>query len=417
MAQSTHPTIRPWLLALAALLLLAGGALAAPRPAAEAPAGDLLYALVSVPAPGTNRIYGFRADPATGALAALPGFPVSSGGSGTLEPSSRQISFDPARRRLYVLNGGSDSLSVFEVSLTTGALAPLPWSPLALGARLPSTAWNCVAAHPSGSPVLVARSDGQIASYRVDAAGAAPTPGSPFSAGAARPYSCAFSPDGSYFYAGGNTGGDPDDRRVAGFAVSGATGALTALPGSPFDAGSDFPAPAGVDAAGRLFVASLFADELRAFTTSGGVPGGVSGNPFSSGLLEVVAGALHPAGYLVLADRIETEPVDNGQVGVYRVSGGGAATTLSPVAGSPFDAGTEDSDALGTWALAISHGGSHLYAANAYSRNITAFSFDPATGALSGRSVQPPDTLGASGLLTGLVAVGQRAAFLPLVNR
>lgn len=69
--------------------------------------------------------------------------------------------------------------------------------------------------------------------------------------------------------------------------------------------------------------------------------------------------------------------------------------------------------------LALNSGGIFLFAANGSSRDITRFAVDPATGTLSGATTQPADTLGNSGLITGLAyspsAVGAAAA--PVLSR
>ncbi len=66
---------------------------------------------------------------------------------------------------------------------------------------------------------------------------------------------------------------------------------------------------------------------LIRFTTSSGVPGAASGNPFPSGLTEAVHGVLRPAGYYLVSDWI------GNRVGVYRINNSGASTTLTAVSG------------------------------------------------------------------------------------
>lgn len=387
MAEMVRTAVTARLRLLAALVLLAGGWLAAsPRTALAATPGDLLYALVAVDG-GFNQIYGFRADPVTGGLTALPGFPLATGGTGTSITVGEQMAYDAANRRLYALNDGSNTVSGFSVNLTSGALTPLPWSPLALAAD----GWNCIDVHPSGSP-LVMGGTSQVASFQVSPTSATAAAGSPFSTGAAYPFSCTFSQNGAYVYFGGNLG-----SLVAGFSVNAASGVLTPLAGSPFDAGAGFPAAYATDGAGRLFSANIFAGQARVFTTASGIPAPVSGNPFASGLGGAVFGLLHPNGYYMVADRAGA----TGKVGVFRIAGSGAATTLAAVAGSPFDAGGAE-----THVLALGRGGAYLYAANAASRNITTFSVS-ATGALSSPVVQPANTLGAAGRISGMALAEQ----------
>ena len=58
---------------------------------------------------GPNQIYGFQVNPTTGALTLLPDFQAS-GGTGGPQVDSEHVTF--AHGRLYVVNVGSDSLSV-----------------------------------------------------------------------------------------------------------------------------------------------------------------------------------------------------------------------------------------------------------------------------------------------------------------
>lgn len=354
----------------------------------QAAGGGYVYALLDVGG-GANQIYGFQVNELTGALTALSGFPVSTGSNGTGNFISERMAFDAANSRLYVINDGSDTASAFAVNMTTGALTALPFSPINLG----SGNWNCLAVHPGGSPLIVGDGDGTptVASFNVSATSAVAAAGSPFATGAARPFSCAFSRDGAYVYAGGNLG-----PSLAGFVVNATTGVLTALPGSPFTSGADAPIAYATDSAGRLFVANQAANQVRAFTTSGGLPSPALSNPFTSGLTQASHGLLHPNGYYLVADRIDD------RVGVYRISGSGSGTTLSAVSGSPFAAGGSLTNIL-----ALNQSGAFLFAANGDTRNLTTFSLNAATSALTSLGTQPANTLGAAGRITGLAYAGQ----------
>src|SRR4029450_4999362 len=144
----------------------------------------------------------------------------------------------------------SQTLSAFAVDRTTGALALLPFSPISLGVG----SLTCVAVHPTGSPVVVGSGPAaspNLASFVVSGTTASAAPGSPFSTGTARPFSCAFSRDGPFVYAGGNAG-----TAMAGFGVAPGSGVLSPLPGSPFAPGGSNPVAYATDVAGRLFSAS-----------------------------------------------------------------------------------------------------------------------------------------------------------------
>lgn len=350
--------------------------------------------------PSGNQIYGYSVNETTGALTLLPGFPISTVGNGERNPdntSSERLTIDRANQRLYALNSESRTVSAYAINPTTGALAPLPFSPINLG-RVGQ--WNAIAVHPSGSPLVVGDGTGRLLSYQITATTATAAAGSPYSTSNAFPFSATFSQDGNYVYTGGSRG-----STIAGFGVNVATGVLTALAGSPFASGDDFPLAYATDAAGRLFVANYNTGQVRVFTTASGIPSSVSGNPFTAGLRGVVHGILHPNGFYLVADE------GNNRVGVYRINGSGSATTLAAVTGSPFGAGGSYTEVL-----ALNQAGTFLFAANAGSRNLTTFSVNPATGALTALDTQPANTIGASGRLMGMAYLPAPPVSCPTIS-
>jgi 6-phosphogluconolactonase (cycloisomerase 2 family) len=352
-------------------------------------AAGFVYALREVNG-GANQIYGFQVDPITATLSLLPGFPMSSGGNGTALDASEQLAY--ANGRLFVLNDGSDTVTVFSVNRSSGALTAAPFSPISIGAGT----WLCVAASPSASDVVAGAGEGSAVSFALTASTATPAPGNPYSLGGFGAFSCGFSRGGNYVYVGGNSG-----TKFAGFGVDAGSAALTALSGSPYDSGGTSPVGYATDSSNRLFAANAIGSQLRAFTTSAGVPSPVSGNPFTSGLTLAIRGILHPFGYYIVADRTDT------RIGIYRISGSGSGTTLSAVAGSGVGTGGSETNGI-----AVTPDGGVLIAANGTSRNLTMYRVDPATGTPTFVSVQGTNTLGPSGEITGLAfAPGAMPAF------
>jgi 6-phosphogluconolactonase (cycloisomerase 2 family) len=342
-----------------------------------------------------NEIFGYSVNETTGALTALPGFPLGTGGNGTGSDAFQRIAYDPANARLYALNDGSNTISAYSVNRTMGAIAPLPFSPMSLGDRL----WYCVSVAPNGSTLLAGELlSGTIASFSITSSSATQAAGSPYNSNS-QAASCAFSQDGAYFYAGGNP------ANFAGFSVNGTTSVLTALSGSPFNSGGTVPIGFASDNAGRLFMTNAVSNTVRVFTTLGGVPSPVLGNPFTSGLTFGIYGILHPGGYYMVSDR------GGNRVGVYRIQGSGPSTTLTAVSGSPFGSG-----GTFTQGLALNRAGTFLLAANGNSRNVTTYAVDAATGALNAANVQPPNTSGSTGTLTGMAYVpGLFGVYVPLI--
>ncbi len=344
-----------------------------------------LYVMNDNPAGAGNQVYGFQVNETTGALTALSGFPVATGGLGVNSLVCERMTIDKANRRLYVINDGADTVSAYSINPATGALTALPFSPIALGAGT----WNSIAVHPGGSPLVIG--DGnttapRVLSFQITATTATAAAGSPYTTGSAPALSAVFSHDGNYYYGGGNMG-----AVFGGFSVNAATGVLTALAGSPFSSTTGNPVSHAMDAAGRLFVATA-TPEIRVFTTSSGIPTPVNGNPFPpAGLTQRRDGLIHPRGFYIVAGNT------GNNVGVFQINGSGASTTLAAAPGSPFATGGTTANVL-----ALNQSGLFLYVANRLSRNVTTFAFNTATGQLTSLGVQPSNTIGAAGFLSGM---------------
>jgi 6-phosphogluconolactonase (cycloisomerase 2 family) len=364
---------------LGAAMCLAIMGTAKPAAAATPP---YVYALQTVDG-GANQIFGFRLDPVTGTLTALPGFPVATGGTGPAVTWAGQLVYGGGR--LFALNDGSNTLSVFAVNEATGALTPLPFSPIALGVAN----WICVAVHPSGSPVIVGEFTGStVTSFVVTATSATAAPGGPFDTHSSTD-SCTFSRTGNFVYMGGF------GNHFAGFSVASSTGVLTAVSGSPFDSGTFYPGAFAMDNDGRLFLANSNGSVVNAFATdAAGVPTASAGSPFlGNQCCGALSGIVHPAGFYMVAGFLPSQAV-----AVYRIAGSGAGTTLNVV--DDFASGGEF-----TSTLAVTPQGSLLVAGNRNSRNLTVFRVNQASGGLTSLGIQPADTLGATGFVTGLALV------------
>ncbi|HMY74466.1 MAG TPA: hypothetical protein PLQ88_21790, partial [Blastocatellia bacterium] len=94
---------------------------------ATARAQGLLYVLRYVSG-SENQIYGFQVNETTGALSALAGFPLGTGGSSDNVLVSEQLAIDAINGRLYVINKVSNTVSAYAINSTTGALTALPFS-------------------------------------------------------------------------------------------------------------------------------------------------------------------------------------------------------------------------------------------------------------------------------------------------
>lgn len=368
--------------------------LALAAPSARAAAAGFLYALTEDKVPKGSTINAFAVNESTGALTLVPGSPFAAGGNGSGLAAGERLAVDRANKRLYAINDGSDTLSAFSIDPGSGALTALPFSPIALGAGV----WVTVAVHPSGSPVVVGDNNGNtLASFVITPTSSTAAAGSPFPA--VTVLSAAFSQNGAFIYTGGQSG-----ELINGFSVNATTGVLNALANSPFATGSSIPNAYATDAAGRMFMScpnpnfdNPAFSSVRVFTTTAGIPAPAGG--CISGLSQGFHSTLHPNGFYLVADQVAVS-----QIGVYQVTGSGAATTLTAVAGSPFATGGNS-----TQSIALNQLGTFVYAANAFSRNLSILSLNPATGVLGAPTLQAPDTLGTSGKTNGL-------AYISMVN-
>ncbi|MGC2236158.1 MAG: beta-propeller fold lactonase family protein [Pyrinomonadaceae bacterium] len=352
-----------------------------------------------------NQIYCFKVNETTGTLVPAAGFPVSSGGNGVTGTQSELLTIDRASNRLYAINKGSNTVGAFTINTTTGALTPMPFSPLTVVTNAVT-----IAVHPTGSPLVVGGNTGTPLSgvYRADSfditsTTATQAAGSPFNTGGARPFSSVFSRDGNYYYVGGAL-----STTFAGLSVDTGTDILTTLPSSPYNVGSPTTLAYATDTQGRLFTANRTDGGLRVFTTSGGVPTAVSGSPFATSFTGLTDGVLSPnEQFYVVADS------SGSQVASYQISGAGAATTLSQVGSAPSNGSTANT-------IAFNQTGTLLYAANSSTRNISRYSFNTTTGAVTLLATTSADSAGVAGFLAGmdyLPTLAPTAASVPVSGR
>ena len=172
--------------------------------------------------------------------------------------------------------------------------------------------------------------------------------------------------------------GNEISNDISAFTSDPTTGALTAVPGSPFAAGTD-PKAMAVASPGwggfNLYVANAGSDNVSAYT------------------IDPNTGALTPLSPATIATGMSpTSIVVDSDLGYAFVANHGGSNDISafhidltPVPGSPFPAGGNP------LSLAVGGGGKFLYTANpdATHPSISGFSIDPATGALSRLSGSP----------------------------
>jgi 6-phosphogluconolactonase len=294
------------------------------------PSGQFAYVANQTSA----NVFAYTIDGTTGALTG------ATGASGLDSPGS--VTVDPSGQFAYVANFSSNgTVSAFTVDQTTGALTPVPGSPFSAG-RWPYS----VTVDPTGQFVYTANythlSDGgNVAAFTIDRTTGALTPvaGAPFTAGEL-PRSVTVDPTGSFAYVANFTSNSVPGN-VSAFTIDGTTGALTEVAGSPFIAGTG-PTSLTVDPTGQFVYLSNCGSPcgsgggtVSAFTIDGttGALTAIPGSPFPAGPHSVMV-TVDPTGQFAYVANY-TNP---GTVSAFTIDGTTGA--LTEVASSPFTAGT-----------------------------------------------------------------------------
>ena len=265
---------------------------------------------------GSNEVSAWRVDPGSGRLSAIPGAPFKAGKS----PSA--LAVHPSNQFLYTADFDSASVSAFRIDPANGALTAISTFPVA---AIPGS----VAIHPSGRFLYVTSAvqpgTSVVQAYAIDTStGALSVLGAPI-APVGFPASVVVDRFGKFVYFISNG--------IEAYAV-GASGTLTAVPGSPFAATSARQLALAPD--GKfMYVFSRSARTVSVFSidrntgalAAAGSPYAVGSNPRSI--------RVTPSGrFLLVAD--PGSLVDNGtdQIRVYAIDK--ASGALAPIAGSPF---------------------------------------------------------------------------------
>jgi 6-phosphogluconolactonase len=266
-----------------------------------------------------NTISAYAIDATSGALTTIAGSPFPAAGNPVM------IASEPSGKYLYTANQGSNNVSGFVIDAATGAISPISGSPFASGLAP-------VAVAPAGKFVFLANSSSStISAFSIDSSAGrlTPVPGSPFPADFS-PRAFAIDPSSKFLFVGISSSFMGDSTEVMAFTI-GSSGALTAVPGSPFTAGRNPIAPT-VDSSGRfLFVGNNMDSTLSAFTINptSGVLTAISGSPFT------------------LSGSVLFCSVDVSGKFLYVAGAGISGFTISPttgaltaIPGSPFPAGS-----------------------------------------------------------------------------
>lgn len=270
----------------------------------------------------TNNISVFSIDPATGALTQVPGSPFPTGGASASAGISLGVT--PDNRFLFASSSGSANITVFSIA-ANGTLTPISGSPFAAGG-IP----DGIKVSPDGRFLSVALFFPDAVGIFAIASNGALTavPGSPFAAAALG------SVAGVDINCAGNLlfGGEANlvGTNIDVFSM-GTNGALTPIPGSPFNnqgTGNNSNVVVLSPNDGHLFVSNQVSSTITVFNVaSDGTLSLVPGSPFVAPSGFPTNMATNEAGTLLYVYQ------DNGAVSVFRIAADGSLTL---VPGSPF---------------------------------------------------------------------------------
>lgn len=286
--------------------------------------GKVLYATSE--GLGSPNVASFLVHSATGTLTPVAGSPM-------LSVPPRKVA---AGLGVFVLpDPSANSAQVFSFNIDgfTGALSAsqtfaLPGVPHDLTAVLSNTTfWVGIA--------IEGNSGGEIAGiFRDPNTGTVGLlPGAPTSTGGDNPQGIRATPDGKFVVVANQA-----TNNLSVFSLNSSTGALAAVPGSPFASGSA-PGPVAIDPSGKfVFVGNTGGNSLSAYTIdSAGSLTAVTGTPIPLGAnAQPSSIAVNPAGKLVYVS------VAPQQVAGFALDP--STGVLTPVAGSPFSVGAATRD-------------------------------------------------------------------------
>jgi len=269
----------------------------------------------------TNNISVFSIDPATGALTLVPGSPFPTGGA---SGSGISLGVTPDNQFLFASSSGSNNITVFSIA-TNGTLTSISGSPFAVGG-VP----DGIKVSPDGRFLAVALfSPDAVGIFTIASNGAlTAVPGSPFPAAALGAVAGVDINCASSLLFGGEA--NLTGTHIDVFSI-GSNGALTPIPGSPFNnqgIGINSNVVVLSPSDRHLFVSNQVSNTITVFNVaSDGTLSLVPGSPFADPGGSPTVMATNEAGTLLYVY------TSGGAVSVFRIAADGK---LTPVPGSPF---------------------------------------------------------------------------------
>jgi 6-phosphogluconolactonase (cycloisomerase 2 family) len=298
----------------------------------------------------------------------------------------------------YVVNNGSDNVSAYAIDTATGALTEVAGSPFAAGVGP-----TAIAVDPSGRFAYVTNGGSfdftdTISAFTIDATTGALTSAGPAQASRSGPRSVAVDPSGRFVYTANGGSRTTTSNDVSAYTLNATTGALSAVAGSPFAAGTN-PSSVTVDPTGRFaYVSNQASQDIRAYTIDT-----ATGTLASIGIGGIAAGVAYevtvdPSGRFVYAANGNSD-----NVSAYAIDT--ATGALSEVTGSPFPA------AGFAGSVTVHPSGKFAYVTNFAANSVSVYTIDAATGALASSGAAA-----ATGTQPGSITVDRSGQFAYVTN-
>lgn len=328
-----------------------------------------------------NTISIYQMNNTTGALSELTN-PSPAGSPFPTVAGPYAIAANPAADFLYVASAGGSGVQAYSIDSNSGALTALNANtPYGTGGQPRGLAFD-----PLGKFLYVANfADSTVSAYTSDTnlgsfTGTLTTiTGSPFTADV-HSFTVAVTPDGTLAYVANS-----DAYDISGYSIDAASGALTSV-GSPFVVAPLEVCPfIAIDPSGGYLLATgntsgkvyVFAITPSTASSGAGTLTALAGNTVNVGA-NPSGIAFHPAGKFVYVANYGDNP---GTVSAFAFSS--TTGVLTPITGSPFTAGSSPES------LTVDPTGQFLYVMNSVGNNISAFTINGTTGALTAVGAGP----------------------------
>lgn len=271
-------------------------------------------------------------------------------------------------RYAYVANFNGNSISAYTINTANGNLSVIG-TPTATAGRPTSVTADIMAGYLYATNEVT----DNVSAFAINSSTGSLTEisGSPFSIETdpngpeTGPQSISIDPSGRFAYVANST------DTLSAYSIDSSTGALTLLSGSPFATGNN-PSSVVVDPTGRyLYTANINSDDVSAFSinTSTGALGSIGTIAAENAPNSIAA---DPSGRFIY--------VANVGIGAYNISAyaiNPLTGALSPITGSPFPAGSAP------FSITVDPLGEFVYVANQFSQNVTPYTINQSTGALT----------------------------------